>query len=127
MSRYVPLAALAAALLAGSAALAEPPIRTASTDAPPVPAPAAAPPAVIVPSSPDVEPVRPPMAAPDGLDPGATADAPRRCSPSPDGKAHGEVWAGAGTGGYRQAGGVVTQPLGACGSVTVAVDHTQWR
>jgi hypothetical protein len=42
-----------------------------------------------------------------------------------DGKPHGEVWAGAGTQGYRQAGGVVTEPLGSCGSVTLMIDHTQ--
>jgi hypothetical protein len=42
-----------------------------------------------------------------------------------DDKPHGEVWAGAGTHGYRQAGGVVTQPLGACGSLTLMVDHTE--
>ncbi|THD58625.1 hypothetical protein [Phenylobacterium sp.] len=42
-----------------------------------------------------------------------------------DGKPHGEVWAGAGTQGYREVGGVVTQPVGDCSSVTLMVDHTQ--
>ena len=38
---------------------------------------------------------------------------------------HGEVWAGIGTRGYREVGGVVTQPLGACGTLTLGVDHIQ--
>lgn len=42
--------------------------------------------------------------------------------PANDGKPHGEVWAGIGNHGYREVGGVVTQPLGKCGSLTVAVD-----
>lgn len=37
----------------------------------------------------------------------------------------GAVWAGIGNHGYRQAGGVVTQPLGGCGSVTVMIDRTE--
>ena len=44
--------------------------------------------------------------------------------PANDGKPHGEVWAGVGNHGYREIGGVVTQPLGQCGSLTVAVDKT---
>jgi hypothetical protein len=56
----------------------------------------------------------------------AGAAPPARCAGiEADGKPHGEVWAGIGTGGYRQAGGVVTQPLGACGSVTVMIDRTE--
>lgn len=39
-------------------------------------------------------------------------------------KPHGAVWGGIGTGGYRSVGGVVTQPLGDCGEVTVAIDRT---
>jgi len=53
------------------------------------------------------------------------------CAPPPDNKPHGEVWAGAGTGGYRNVGGVVTQPIGSCGSVTLMIDQSQsnyrWR
>jgi hypothetical protein len=45
------------------------------------------------------------------------------CTPPPDRKPHGEVWAGVGTSGYRELGGVVTQPIGDCGQVTVAIDH----
>jgi hypothetical protein len=48
-----------------------------------------------------------------------------RCAPPPDRKPHGEVWAGIGTHGYRDVGGVVTQPIGDCGSVTVAISHTE--
>ncbi|MGZ3376269.1 MAG: hypothetical protein ACXU8S_06700 [Phenylobacterium sp.] len=44
----------------------------------------------------------------------------------PDSKPHGEVWAGAGTRGYREAGGVVTQPLGSCGTLTLGIAHTQF-
>jgi hypothetical protein len=43
---------------------------------------------------------------------------------------HGEVWAGAGTRGYRDAGGVVCLPLSAKTSITIAVDAGQidgWR
>lgn len=47
-----------------------------------------------------------------------------RC-PVSDGKPHGEVWAGVGTRGYRTVGGVVTQPIGDCGSVTVGVSRTE--
>lgn len=46
---------------------------------------------------------------------------------SPDGKPHGEVWAGAGTHGYREAGGVVTEPLGACGQLTIGVSTSGGR
>jgi hypothetical protein len=59
---------------------------------------------------------------------GKPAAAPAKgCSalPASDGKPHGEVWAGVGTRGYREIGGVVTQPLGKCGSLTVAVDRTE--
>ncbi|WP_334163358.1 hypothetical protein [Phenylobacterium sp.] len=47
-----------------------------------------------------------------------------RC-PASDGRPHGQVWAGIGTRGYRTVGGVVTQPLGDCGQVTVGVSHTE--
>ena len=50
----------------------------------------------------------------------------KRCPQQGDGKPHGEVWAGVGTGGYRNVGGVVTQPIGECAQVTVAIDHTQF-
>ncbi|HZK99512.1 MAG TPA: hypothetical protein VFC47_06400 [Caulobacteraceae bacterium] len=40
----------------------------------------------------------------------------------PDHKAHGEVTAGAGTRGYREAGAVVCQPIGDDAAVTIAID-----
>jgi len=50
----------------------------------------------------------------------------RGCPAPPDRKPHGEVHAGVGTGGYREVGGAVTQPIGDCGSVTIAVDKTEF-
>ena len=48
------------------------------------------------------------------------------CSnPNTDRKAHGEVWVGVGTGGYREYGGVVTQPLGDCSEITLGLDQTE--
>lgn len=74
-----------------------------------------------------------PDAAPAGADPEAP-DArahprarSRGCEPPPDRKPHGEVWAGIGTGGYRSVGGVVTQPIGNCGSLTVGVSYERGR
>ena len=49
----------------------------------------------------------------------------KRCAPPEDRKPHGEVWGGIGTGGYREVGGIVTQPVGDCGQVTVAVDRVE--
>jgi len=46
------------------------------------------------------------------------------CVPAADRKPHGEVWVGAGTRGYREAGGVVTAPLGDCGQLTLSIDKT---
>lgn len=48
-----------------------------------------------------------------------------RCAPPADRKPHGEVWAGIGTHGYREIGGVVTQPIGDCGYVSIAISHTE--
>ena len=55
-----------------------------------------------------------------------------RCTRVEDRQPHGQVWAGVGTSGYRNVGGVVTQPIGDCGQVTIAIDHTEmnggrWR
>jgi hypothetical protein len=49
------------------------------------------------------------------------------CTPAADRKPHGEVWGSVGTGGYRGVGGVVTQPIGDCGQVTIAVSHEEGR
>lgn len=47
-----------------------------------------------------------------------------RC-PANDGKPHGEVWVGVGTGGYKTAGVAASQPLGDCGEVAIAVSRTE--
>lgn len=49
-----------------------------------------------------------------------------------DRQMHGEVWAGAGTHGYRDVGTAMTAPVGRCGSVSIAIDRAQgsfggWR
>lgn len=49
------------------------------------------------------------------------------CPPAPDHKPHGAVWGAVGTGGYREVGGVVTQPIGDCGQVSVAIDKVEGR
>jgi hypothetical protein len=49
------------------------------------------------------------------------------CTSAADRKPHGEVWGSVGTGGYRGVGGVVTQPIGDCGQVTIAVSHEEGR
>ena len=48
----------------------------------------------------------------------------RGCDRNLDRNPHGEVWVGVGTGGYKTAGAVVTQPIGDCTEVTVAVSKT---
>lgn len=49
-----------------------------------------------------------------------------------DHQVHGEVWAGAGTHGYRDVGTAMTAPVGRCGSVSIAIDRSEgafggWR
>jgi hypothetical protein len=48
-----------------------------------------------------------------------------RCAIATDGRPHGEVWVGVGTRGYREIGGVVTQQIGRCGSVTIGVSKVE--
>ena len=48
--------------------------------------------------------------------------APPKANGSPDRSPHGEVFAGVGTHGYREGGGVVCVPLGDHASATLAVD-----
>jgi hypothetical protein len=43
------------------------------------------------------------------------------CVRNPDRSPHGEVTVAAGSRGYRGAGGVVTQPVGDCGQVTIGI------
>jgi hypothetical protein len=121
--------ALALSAFAAPAAWADQPIATASPGAPP---PGAAPrPLDQDDQSPEAigawaRGVMADAAAPAAAGPPA---APGCVPAAPDGKPHGEVWAGAGTHGYREAGGVVTQPLGGCGSLTIGVSSTRggWR
>ena len=57
---------------------------------------------------------------------GKTDEPKKACAnPNPDQKAHGEVWAGIGTGGYKEYGAVVTQPIGDCSYLTVGFDQSQ--
>ncbi|HKR90348.1 MAG TPA: hypothetical protein VJS38_19440 [Phenylobacterium sp.] len=116
------LAALAAGWLTASAAHAGEAVTTAgaSGQTPPL---AAAP----------AEPLSARTARPTDLD-NLTPLAASRCAAlvPADGKAHGEVWGGVGSHGYRDAGGAVTIPTGKCSSVSIAVDRVQgdfggWR
>ncbi|MDP3383904.1 MAG: hypothetical protein Q8S47_11320 [Phenylobacterium sp.] len=50
-----------------------------------------------------------------------------RCPTRVDNKPHGQVWGSVGTGGYREIGGVVTQPLGDCATVTIGMSRTEGR
>jgi hypothetical protein len=52
---------------------------------------------------------------------------PGRCPTRVDKRPHGEIWAGVGTGGYREVGGVVTQPIGDCATVTIGMSRTEGR
>ena len=57
---------------------------------------------------------------------GAEPERRARCDADPDRAAHGEVWGEVGTGGYRSVGGVVTQPIGACGQLTIGIGQTNF-
>jgi len=107
------------AILAASPAVAGEAVATAGDGAPP--------PAAAVSGLPDTDPASADGPQAEGAQ-AARGDAPRRgCEQPPDRKPHGEVWAGIGTGGYRSVGGVVTQPIGRCGSVTVGVNYDRNR
>ena len=45
----------------------------------------------------------------------------RGCIRNPDRSPHGEMEVAVGTGGYRSASGVVTQPIGDCGQITIGI------
>jgi hypothetical protein len=45
------------------------------------------------------------------------------CVRNPDRAPHGEVWAGVGTRGYNDIGGVVTQPIGDCSTLTLGYEQ----
>jgi hypothetical protein len=122
LRRLLPLVCLGA--FAGSAACADEIVKTGVEGAPPV---AQIPPAQIGdPNAPEAIGAwaRGVMAG-ERAAPDESPTAPSRCAANADGKAHGEVWAGVGTHGYREVGGVVTQPIGACSQVTIAVDRTE--
>jgi hypothetical protein len=126
--RLILVSAAAGALLAAGTAAAQEAIRTAPEGAPPAgeTAPAAA-----------HSPLPPDEDSPDAIgrwargvlagEPAAEPmpKAPRGCVPAEDRRPHGQVWAGVGTGGYREVGGVVTQPLGTCGSVTIGAGKVE--
>lgn len=118
--------ALAAALLAPSAVRAQETIATGPEGAPPA-AEAPTRPLAEDPQSPEAigRWARDVIAGRPAEDAQKVAEAKRGCTPPDDRKPHGEVWAGVGTGGYREVGGVVTQPIGQCGSVTIAVDKME--
>jgi len=59
---------------------------------------------------------------PDVLRPVGPCGAPAKPDGTPDRSPHGEVWAGVGTGGYRDIGGAVCTPIGDYGALSVAVD-----
>ena len=71
-----------------------------------------------VPDRPPPDPVGPAFVGPCG---GVTVSE-NGSPPPPDTKPHGQVFAGVGTSGYREAGGYVCQPLKNGGAVSVAVD-----
>jgi hypothetical protein len=48
-------------------------------------------------------------------------DARRGCVRNPDRSPHGEVSVAVGSRGYREASGVVTQPIGDCGQITIGI------
>lgn len=127
------LIAGSAALLAGAPALAQDlPIATAQTGAPP---PAAQDSPVDL-SSPAAQLPRPDAQAHgewargilEGRSVPETRDTARstRCASGPR-RPTGEVWAGIGTRGYREVGGVVTHRIGECGSATIGVSRTEGR
>jgi hypothetical protein len=124
MSVSVRVLILAAALIAPTAALAQEAIATG---------PEGAPPAAEAPWAPLAEDPQSPEAIGQwarGVIAGQPSEDGQKlartgCTPPDDRRPHGEVWAGIGTRGYRELGGVVTQPIGKCGSVTIAVDKME--
>ena len=123
--------ALCLVLAWSSAAAADEPMRTAGASA--------SPPAAVGDPAPPIASMPPAMADAKAQEIGdwarrviagepsaeARAEARPRCPAPPDRKPHGEVWAGIGTGGYREIGAVVTQPIGECGSLTLGISRTE--
>lgn len=120
MSRALCLFAVISALAAASGAWAEEAIPTANNTAGAAPTETKAPAslgdqAVIAPED-DIIRIGPCGAVQRASDPGPI-----------DKKAHGEVDVAVGTRGYRHVGGVVCEPIGDSGSVTVAIDYSEWN
>lgn len=126
MTWRLPILVLAA-VCAASVARADEPIATGAAGPPPA---AEAPPPLRSQDSPEAigDWARGVMAGAPSAEAAAAGPAGQASAcPPKDGKPHGEVWAGVGTGGYREVGGVVTQPVGDCGSVTVGVSRAEGR
>ena len=117
MTRALPIALIAAvAVCVAPAAMAQEAIPTAAGA--PLPASAAGAPPIALPDTIDEDDAGPLPVGPCG----AVGQVKDGQVQKPDRKPHGEVWAGVGTHGYREAGGVVCQPLGDHAAVTIAVD-----
>ncbi|MEH6678589.1 hypothetical protein [Phenylobacterium sp.] len=118
------------AAFAGPAFADEAPIATSRSDTPPAPSTASTPIGQGV--GPSLRPEAPGdwarrvMAGEPAPEEVAEAQ-PGRCAPRMDTRAHGEVWGSVGTGGYREVGGVVTQPIGDCATVTIGMSRTEGR
>ncbi|HZZ34852.1 MAG TPA: hypothetical protein VFE03_03940 [Caulobacteraceae bacterium] len=117
MSRAFALAASLAVLAAAPSAWADEAIPTANDES--TPATTASPPPLEDPG---------PLADNDDIVRIGPCGAVQRASDKGpiDKQAHGEIDVGIGTHGYRHIGGVVCKPIGENGSVTIAVDHTEW-
>ncbi len=105
-----------ALLVAGSAATQE--AIPTNTRTPSLSAPVSQGGPLQVPDRPPPDPVGPAFVGPCG----AVTVSGDGSPPPPDTKPHGQVFAGVGTSGYREAGGYVCQPLKNGGAVSIAVD-----
>lgn len=127
IARALPALLVAFALVAPPAATADDgPIATGTGDAPPLET-AAAPPAQGSGETPE-EIGAWARGVIEGRPSDETISAKQdRCPTPADNRPHGQVWAGIGTGGYREVGGVVTKRFGNCASATVAISRTEGR
>ncbi len=120
MSRALCLFAAISAIAAASGAWAEEAIPTANDVPGGAPTEAKAPPSLgdrtSIASEDDIIRIGPCGAVQRASDPGPI-----------DKKAHGKVDVAVGTRGYRHVGGVVCKPIGENGSVTVAIDYSEWN
>jgi hypothetical protein len=105
------------ALLAAGPVVAQEAIPT-NTHSPQLETPVAPGGPLLVPDRPPPDPVGPALVGPCG----EVAISEDGSPPPPDTTPHGQVFAGVGTSGYREAGGYVCQPLKNGGAVSIAVD-----